>query len=198
MDTFKTIAAPVEGMFRDKGSKFIAYAFPVASEDEIREHLMVVKKQHHAARHHCYAWRLGAGEPRFRAHDDGEPSSTAGKPILGQLVHFELTNVLVIVVRYFGGILLGTGGLINAYRSAAADALSNAEILTTVIEKTFRLRFTYDDLNDVMLIIKQENLEVANTDFGLSCTLDLLVRESETERIARIFGRLYRVEAEIL
>ena len=198
MDTFKTIAAPVEGMFRDKGSKFIAYAFPVASEDEIREHLMVVKKQHHAARHHCYAWRLGAGEPRFRAHDDGEPSSTAGKPILGQLIHFGLTNVLVIAVRYFGGILLGTGGLINAYRSAAADALSNAEILTTVIEKTFRLRFTYDDLNDVMLIIKQENLAVSNTDFGLSCTLDLLVRESETERIARIFGRLYRVEAEIL
>jgi uncharacterized YigZ family protein len=198
MDSYKTIAAKSEGLFKDKGSRFVAYAFPVTTEDEIREHLVQVKKEHHSARHHCYAWRLGAEEPAFRIHDGGEPSSTAGKPILGQLIHFEVTNVLLVVVRYFGGVLLGTGGLINAYRSAAADALSNAEIITKIIEKKFRLKFTYNELNDVMQAVKQENLTVVNTVFEVDCQLDFTVRESESNRIYNFFNQMYPVKIEML
>jgi uncharacterized YigZ family protein len=198
MDTYKTIAAKSEGLFKDKGSRFVAYAFPVTTEDEVKEHLVQVKKEHHSARHHCYAWRLGTEEPAFRIHDGGEPSSTAGKPILGQLIHFEVTNVLLVVVRYFGGVLLGTGGLINAYRSAAADALSNAEIITKIIEKKFRLKFTYNELNDVMLAVKQENLTVVNTVFEVDCQLDFTVRESESNRIYNFFNQMYPVKIEML
>jgi uncharacterized YigZ family protein len=194
MDTYKTIATKSEGLFKDKGSKFYAYAFPVTTETEIKELLIQVKKEHHSARHHCYAWRLGPGEAAFRLHDDGEPSSTAGKPILGQLVRFDVTNILLVVVRYFGGILLGTGGLINAYRSAAADALMNAEFITNIIEKKFRLKFTYNELNDVMLVIKQENLKVVNTRFELDCQLEITVRESEATRIHDLFSQMYPVE----
>ena len=194
MDTYKTIAAKSEGLFKDKGSKFYAYAFPVTTETEIKELLIQVKKEHHSARHHCYAWRLGPGEPAFRLHDDGEPSSTAGKPILGQLVRFDVTNVLLVVVRYFGGILLGTGGLINAYRSAAADALMNAEFITNVIEKKFRLKFSYNELNDVMLAVKQENLKVLNSQFELDCQLEFSVRESDASRIHDLFSKMYPVE----
>jgi uncharacterized YigZ family protein len=197
MDSYKTIAAKSEGLFKDKGSRFVAYAFPVTTEDEIREHLVQVKKEHHSARHHCYAWRLGAEEPAFRIHDGGEPSSTAGKPILGQLIHFEVTNVLLVVVRYFGGVLLGTGGLINAYRSAAADTLSNAEIITKIIEKKFRLKFTYNELNDVMQAVKQENLTVVNTVFEVDCQLDFTVRESESNRIYNFFNQMYPVKIEM-
>jgi uncharacterized YigZ family protein len=198
MDSYKTIAAKSEGLFKDKGSRFVAYAFPVTTEDEIREHLVQVKKEHHSARHHCYAWRLGAEEPAFRIHDGGEPSSTAGKPILGQLIHFEVTNVLLVVVRYFGGVLLGTGGLINAYRSAAADALSNAEIITKIIKKKFRLKFSYNELNDVMQAVKQENLTVVNTVFEVDCQLDFTVRESESNRIYNFFNQMYPVKIEML
>ncbi|MDP2112754.1 MAG: YigZ family protein, partial [Bacteroidota bacterium] len=128
-DTYKTIEKPSEGLFKDKGSKFISFAFPVNSEDEIKDIVQSIKKEHHSARHHCYAWRLGADHLHFRANDDGEPSSTAGKPILGQIQSFDLTNILIVVVRYFGGTLLGVSGLINAYRSAALDAINQAEIV---------------------------------------------------------------------
>src|SRR5690554_122122 len=127
-DTYRTISKPSEGYYKDKGSRFLAYAYPVETEAETRELLMQLKKEHHSARHHCYAWRLGAENPAYRANDDGEPSSTAGRPILGQLLAYDVTNVFIVVVRYFGGTLLGTSGLINAYKAAAADALSNADI----------------------------------------------------------------------
>ena len=176
-DTYKTIEKPGEGYFKDKGSKFLSYAFPVYSEEEIKEHLTRIKKEHHSARHHCYAWRLGTKEITFRANDDGEPSSTAGKPILGQLQSFEVTNILIVVVRYFGGTLLGVSGLINAYKNAAANVLNNIEIITKTIERRYRLHFNYPVLNDVMNIIKQANYTILNTDFAIDCKLDFSVRQ---------------------
>lgn len=193
-DTYKTIAAKSEGYYKEKGSKFIAYAYPVVSEKETKEILLRLKKEHHSARHHCYAWRIGAEEPAFRANDDGEPSSTAGKPILGQLISFDVTNIFVVVVRYFGGTLLGTSGLINAYRSAAADALNNADLITKILEDNFILKFTYTQMNDVMQVIKQETLNIINTRFELDCRLEFSVRKSEAEKIKSLFDQLHGVE----
>ncbi|MFA5588996.1 MAG: YigZ family protein [Mariniphaga sp.] len=198
MDTYKTIDSKSEGYFRDKGSRFLAFAYPVQNEEDISEILASLKKEYHNARHHCYAWRLGTEVITFRANDDGEPSSTAGKPILGQLLSNELTNILVVVVRYFGGTLLGTGGLINAYRTATADAISNAKIITGIIEEKYKLKFSYNEMNDVMQIIKQENLNVLNTRFELDCELDFSVRKSESERIREVFEKFYGVDIEYL
>jgi uncharacterized YigZ family protein len=195
-DTYKTISSACEGTFKDKGSKFIAYAFPVQSEDEIKEILLKVKKEHHRARHHCFAWRLGAEEPTFRVNDDGEPSSTAGKPILGQLLSFNVTNVFLVVVRYFGGTLLGTSGLINAYRSAAADALHHAHIVTITVESYFLLKFSYKQMNNVMQIIKQENLNVRDTHFELECRLEFSVRKSDAGRTEELFSEIPGVRLE--
>ncbi len=192
-DTYKTIEAAAEGYFKDKGSKFYAFAYPVQTEDEIKEIIAGLKKAHHSARHHCYAWRLGTEEITYRANDDGEPSSTAGKPILGQLLSFDVTNVLVVVVRYFGGTLLGASGLINAYRTAAASALNNAKIETKIISCKYQIHFTYNEMNDVMLIMKQENLNIENTRFEVNCSLIFSVRKSEASRIEKIFGELYNV-----
>lgn len=182
-DTYKTIAAPSEGLFKDKGSKFISYAFPVCSEEEIREIIQIIKKDHHSARHHCYAWRLGHEKLHFRANDDGEPSNSAGKPILGQIQSNELTNILIVVVRYFGGILLGVGGLINAYRNAAQDALVQAEIVERVVEKRLLVEFGYGAMNDVMKIFKDEKLPQIDPRFDLNCTITTLVRLNDLIRV---------------
>lgn len=192
-DTYKTVSAPSEGLFKDKGSRFISYLYPVTTEEEIKEIIQQVKKAHHSARHHCYAWRLGRENIRFRANDDGEPSSTAGKPILGQLTSFELTNVLLVVVRYFGGTLLGTSGLINAYREAASEAIGNALVETRIIEAEYRLQFGYNELNQVMQIIKNENLKQTAIQLEESCRIDLSVRKSEAARIENLFGNIYGV-----
>lgn len=192
-DTYRTIETKSTGYFKDKGSKFYSYLYPVTGEDEIKEILTAIKKEHHSARHHCYAWRLGTEEIRFRANDDGEPSSTAGKPILGQLLSSEVTNVFLVVVRYFGGTLLGVSGLINAYRNAAADALQNANIIEKIIETNFELHFTYEKLNDVMHIIKQHNYNIANTQFEESCRIICSVRKSEAEKLFTIFDNFYGV-----
>lgn len=192
-DTYKTVSAPSEGLFKDKGSRFISYLYPVTTEEEIKEIIQQVKKAHHSARHHCYAWRLGRENIRFRANDDGEPSSTAGKPILGQLTSFELTNVLLVVVRYFGGTLLGTSGLINAYREAASEAIRNAVVETRIIEAEYRLQFGYNELNQVMQIIKNENLKQTAIQLEESCRIDLSVRKSEAARIENLFGNIYGV-----
>lgn len=172
----------------------MAFAYPVGSEEETKEILEQLKKEHHNARHHCYAWRLGKEEITFRANDDGEPSSTAGKPILGQLQSFDVTNVFLVVVRYFGGTLLGTGGLINAYKTAAADALNNAKIVTKIIRERYKVHFTYPLMNDVMMIIKQENLNIIDTQFEIECDLIFSVRKSESKRIEEIFQNFYGVE----
>ncbi len=193
-DKYNTIEKKSQGYFKDKGSKFYAYAYPLQSEEEVKDIISGLKKEHHSARHFCYAWRVGTENVSFRANDDGEPSSTAGKPILGQLQSFGVTNVLLVVVRYFGGTLLGVSGLINAYRNAAADALNNAEILNKLITRKFRIDFTYNELNAVMQIIKQENFSILNTDFQESCSLVFSVRKSKMEKAGKLFGQMYKVQ----
>jgi uncharacterized YigZ family protein len=193
-DVYYTIEKKYQGYFKDKGSKFYAFAFPVKNEEEIKEILAGLRKEHHSARHHCFAWRLGMQDISFRANDDGEPSSTAGKPILGQLQSFNVTNILVVVVRYFGGTLLGVSGLINAYRSSAADVLQNAEIVQKIIEREIILDFTYNELAEVMNVIKQENLGIISTQFEDKCSLTFSVRKSGYERIIQVFGNIYGVE----
>ncbi|WP_346857990.1 YigZ family protein [uncultured Draconibacterium sp.] len=195
-DVYKTIEKESTGYFKDKGSKFYSYAYPLSSEDEVKDIISNLKKEHHSARHHCYAWRLGTEEIKTRANDDGEPSSTAGKPILGQLQSYEVTNILVVVVRYFGGTLLGVSGLINAYKNASIEALNNAEICTKLIENTFEIKFGYEVLNAVMLVTKQENLNIVNTDFQIDCKLTYTIRKSESEKVEAIFQNLYGVSIE--
>lgn len=190
-DAYKTIAAPSTGEFRDRGSKFLAYAYPVYEEDTIQEHLAALKKEHLKARHHCYAWRLGTGGLQFRANDDGEPSGTAGRPILGQIDSFELTNVFVVVVRYFGGTKLGTSGLINAYKLSTAAALENAEIIERLLEAVYTLEFDYSLMSDVMNAVKQFDVEVIKQEFTDKGYLQIAIRLSETEE------KLMRMRAQI-
>jgi uncharacterized YigZ family protein len=189
-DTYKTISGPSEGLFKEKGSKFISFAYPVTSEDEIREILQHLKKEHHSARHHCYAWRLGHEKLQFRANDDGEPSSTAGKPILGQIQSFDLTNILIVVVRYFGGILLGVSGLINAYRNAALDAINQAEIVEKLVEQQLLIEFGYEGMNEVMKIFKDEKLLQIDPKFDLKCQIKTQIRLSELSRIEHALNKV--------
>nr|MBX2827880.1 YigZ family protein [Flavobacteriaceae bacterium] len=160
-DTYKTITKPSpEALFKDRGSKFFGYAFPVRNEEEIKDHLEQLKKEHHTARHWCYAWQLGNDYSSYRANDDGEPSNSAGMPIYGQLQAFDLTNTLVVVVRYFGGTKLGVGGLIQAYRAGAQMALEASEIIEKTIDEEFLIRFDYPEMNVVMRIIKEQSLNL--------------------------------------
>ena len=181
-DTYKTISSESKGEFRDRGSKFIAYAFPVYSEGEWQNHLNAVKKLHPKARHHCYAYRIGLDKNNFRANDDGEPSGTAGRPILGQIDSFELTNVFAVVVRYFGGTLLGTSGLINAYRESTAEAFRKAEIIEKTVEDIYQLTFEYALMSNVMNAVKKLNLEMVRQDFGNIGILEVAIRQGELEQ----------------
>lgn len=192
-DIYKTIEKESTGYFKDKGSKFYSYAYPIKSEDEVKDIILKLKKEHHSARHHCYAWRLGTEEIKSRTNDDGEPSSTAGKPILGQLQSYEVTNILVVVVRYFGGTLLGVSGLINAYKNATVDVLNNSIIKSKIIENIFELKFEYPLLNTVMNTLKKESLNIVSTDFKESCQLIFSVRKTETDKAFQIFSDLYGV-----
>ena len=182
-DEYRTIREESRGLFKDRGSKFIAIASPVHSAYGIKEVLDRVKKQYHDARHHCYAYKLGTGDDTWRVNDDGEPSGTAGNPIMGQIKSYKLTNILIIVVRYFGGTLLGKGGLINAYRSAARDALENAEIIKKTVDYTYHLHFPYSFMNEVMTIIKEENLQESDQVFEMDCTMKIHFRASLEKRI---------------
>ena len=182
IDSYKTISEPSQGEFKDRGSKFLAYAFPVFTEEEWQEQLENVKKEHFKARHHCYAYRLGVDQNDFRANDDGEPSGTAGRPILGQIDSFELTNVIVIVVRYFGGTKLGTSGLINAYKTCAAVALENAQIEERLIEDVYALDFEYHLMPDIMNALKKLDLNVIKQDFGNKGAISIAIRQSEVEK----------------
>lgn len=190
-DTYRTISCEAEGLFKDKGSRFIAYAYPVSGEDAIREHIQKLKKEHHSARHHCYAYRLGADMKNFRANDDGEPSNSAGKPILGQIHSLDLTNVLVVVVRYFGGTLLGVGGLIHAYREAAADVLANAEIVEQMVEVDISVRFEYPFMDQVMRIAKELGLNIIDQTFDMDCIVKMRVRKTLA---SQVYGRLSDIE----
>lgn len=189
-DTYKTIARPAEGLFKDKGSKFLAYAYPVGNEEEMKVHCAHLKKEHFSARHHCYAFRLGADKTAFRVNDDGEPSNTAGKPILGQIQSNDLTNIGIVVVRYFGGTLLGVSGLINAYKSAAADAIAHAEIITKTVNEMYELNFGHLVLNVVMKIIKDEKLEIIEQHFDLNCRILYSVRKGSADKIAHDFKKI--------
>lgn len=183
-DTYRTIEHQSEGLYKDKGSKFIAYAYPVSDEETIKEHILQLKKEHHAARHHCYAYRLGADMKQFRANDDGEPSNSAGKPILGQIQSREITDVLVVVVRYFGGTLLGVGGLINAYREAAADALANATIVERMVEVDIEARFEYPFMDQVMRIAKDLGLRIIEQSFDTDCRIRLRARKTLAPQVS--------------
>lgn len=190
-DTYRTILSASQGLYKEKGSKFIAFAYPVINEDQIKEHLVALKEEYFDARHHCYAYCLGADKGRFRMNDDGEPSSTAGKPIYGQLLSNDLTDILVVVIRYFGGTKLGVPGLINAYKSATADAIANAEIVEKTVNTIFTIEFDYIVMNSVMKIIKECAPEVLDRRFENICSMVLSIRESEA---AGLLARLEKVE----
>ena len=196
-DQYQTIAASSYGEFKDKGSKFHAYAFPVETEEDIVKYLQEVKKEHFKARHHCYAYRLGMDKNNFRANDDGEPSSTAGKPILGQIDSFGLTNVFIVVVRYFGGTKLGVSGLINAYKTGAAEALKAAEIVQKTVQDVYQIAFEYAVMGDVMNAIKKLNLGMQNQDFGASPKLEIVIRQTEVEdTLVRLKAQIAKISVE--
>ena len=190
-DSYKTIARPAETTYRQLSSKFLTYAYPVETEVEIKEHLDALRKRWFDATHHCYAWRLGPHGEHFRANDDGEPSSTAGKPILGQLLSQEITNCLVVVVRYFGGTKLGVPGLIAAYKESTAQVLAECEIVERTVDVHIEVSFSYIAMNDVMRIVKEMQPKVLNQVFDNLCTMTLSIRQSESEQL---IGRLQKVE----
>ena len=189
-DAYRTISAVSRGLYREKGSRFIAFAFPVHSESDVREKLAQLRKEYHDARHHCYAYRLGFDKSVHRMNDDGEPSGTAGRPIFGQIVSHDLTQILIVVIRYFGGIKLGKPGLINAYRSAAKDALEQAVLIDRLVHEKYEIRFNYMEMNIVMRIIKEENAGIIRQEFGDSCQIVFSIRKNcgkkITERLKKI------------
>jgi uncharacterized YigZ family protein len=175
-DTYLTLAERSEGLYKVKGSKHFSYAFPVTNEGDIKNCLEVIKVEHHSARHHCYAWRMGYDASRYRTNDDGEPSNSAGPPILGVLKSNSLTNVLIVVVRYFGGTKLGVGGLIDAYRTAAALAIDAGNIIEKTRIQTFLIKYPYARMGDVMNILKRSGISPEKTDFQITCTLEATIR----------------------
>ena len=197
-DTYHTIAAPSEGLYKEKGSKFLAFAYPVLTVEEVKKHLDALRKSYFDARHHCYAYILGPTKDAYRVNDDGEPSGTGGRPIYGQLLSADLTNTLIVVVRYFGGILLGASGLANAYKAAARDAIANATIVERTIDIRYRLHFDYPLMNDVMRTLKEHGVQPSRQDFALDCRLDIAVRQSQSVQVYDALARLYGLKIEVL
>lgn len=192
MDIYKTIKSPSEGTYTEKRSKFLAFAFPVSSVDEVKQLVADYQKKYYDARHVCYAYMLGAERKEFRANDNGEPSGTAGKPILGQINSNELTDILIIVVRYFGGVKLGTSGLIVAYRQAAAEAITSAEIIEKTVDEDVTFFFEYPFMNDVMRIVKEENPQIVAQGFDTDCSMTLRIRK---DSMPRLRARLEKVSS---
>ncbi len=194
-DTYKTITTPSpEVLFKDRNSKFYGYAFPVQNEEEVKECIEALKKQHHQARHWCYAWVLGKHYERYRANDDGEPSNSAGAPIYGQLQAYDLTNTLVVVVRYFGGTKLGVGGLINAYRTGAQLALEAATIEEKTIDVEFTITFEYALMNKVMRVIKEQQIRIIGQQSTMTCEYTLAIRQKDFERVSVLVKNIYGVK----
>ena len=194
-DVYKTIEKPsVETLFKEKGSKFFGYTFPVTSEDDVKERLEELRKKHHTARHFCYAYQLGIEKIKFRANDDGEPNNSAGMPIYGQIQSFEVTNILVVSVRYFGGTKLGVGGLISAYKTSAQMALEASDILEKTINLFYQLTFNYDLMNAVQRVVKEKNIEIVHQKLEMNCEYTISVRKNDSEMIFTIFDNLYKVE----
>lgn len=180
-DTYLTIEKNAEALFKEKGSKFIALAYPVQNEQQVKEILQGLKKEHHTANHHCYAYRLGADKMNFRANDDGEPSNTAGKPILGQIQSHDLTDILIVVVRYFGGTLLGVSGLIQAYKASAAEAIRASAIVEKQILFSYTVHFPFEQMNEVMKILKQSEAKITAQDFDTRCKINFSIRKASSE-----------------
>ena len=193
-DQYRSIAAPSEGLFKDNGSRFIALAYPVETEEEVKSIVAGLRKDYHDARHHCYAYRLGYKGDVWRASDDGEPSGSAGRPILGQIDSLGLSDILVVVVRYFGGIKLGIPGLIRAYKTSTADALSSARIVDKIASRHFRLQFDYLSMNAVMKVLKDMDLPQSAQEFGESCSLQTSVRLAAVEDFLKRIGNSAKVE----
>ncbi len=190
-DTYLTLSEAAEAIYKEKSSKFLAYAYPVSDEEQIRLHLEALRKRYYDATHHCYAWRLGPAGEAFRANDDGEPSSTAGRPILGQLLSRELTDTLIVVVRYFGGTKLGVGGLVTAYKESAAAVLDAAQVIERTVDRTFEVTFGYGVMNDVMRIVKEQQPRVQEQSFDNTCRMRLVIRASQADAL---LGKLLKVE----
>ncbi|TWO30891.1 YigZ family protein [Seonamhaeicola sediminis] len=194
-DTYKTITVATENiLFKDKNSKFFGYAFPVLNENEAKEHIEKLKKEHHSARHWCYAYKIGIETIIFRANDDGEPSNSAGMPIYNQLLSFDVTNALIVVVRYFGGIKLGVSGLINAYKTTAQLTLEASNIVKKTINIDYNIFFGYKSMNTVMRIIKEKNLNITNQKMELDCKITISVRKKEAESVYDTFKKLYEID----
>ena len=198
MDEYQTLQEPSEGLYKEKGSRFIAIALPVGSVQEVKQHLERLRKTYHDARHHCYAYRLGEEPYEIRYNDDGEPAGTAGKPIYGQIQSFDLTNLLIVVVRYFGGIKLGTGGLIQAYKTAARDAILQGKIVKKVWTSRVLISFKYEQLNQVMTVIKEESLTPVTQDFMLECKITLEIRKSRVEIFLQRLKNLENVYSSVI
>ncbi|QNL48608.1 YigZ family protein [Olivibacter sp. SDN3] len=190
-DTYHTIAKSSEGIFKDKGSKFLGYAYPFSDIDELKSIMADLRAMHPKARHHCWAYRLTSDRSVFRVNDDGEPSGTAGRPILNTLLSNDLTNVVVVVVRYFGGTLLGVPGLINAYKSATQDAIDSAEIIEKTVNDVYQIDFGYEQMNDVMRVIKEDTLHILKQDFDINCSITFEIRQGQ---VNRSMEKLHKIE----
>ena len=197
-DTFKTIRTPTEGIFKDRGSKFMAYAYPIEHENEVKQLVENLKKEHFKAVHHCYAYRLGLDRSNFRVNDDGEPSGTAGKPILNTLLSQEVTNILVVVVRYFGGTLLGVPGLINAYKSATIEALAVADIIEKTVNDVYNVSFEFVQMNAVRKVVKEFSLKIRNQTYDNQCTMELEFRKTLTNQVIGKFEKIDGIVVEYL
>ena len=189
-DSYRTIQSASQGLYKEKGSRFLSFAFPVSDQEEIKPIIEKLRKEHHEARHHCYAYIIGQKRNIWRVNDDSEPSGTAGRPILGQINSFGLTNVLIVVSRYFGGTLLGVSGLINAYRSAAASAISNAEIIKCTVQEFYEINYPYISMNDVMKILKDEGISQSDQSFDLECSIIISFRTSFRGKILSKLSRI--------
>lgn len=190
-DSYFTIETNSEGIYKDKGSKFIAYAYPVKNEEEIKSHLQKLKKEHVGARHFCYAWRLGPDKQSWRANDDGEPNNTAGKPIYSQIQSNDLTDILIVVVRYFGGTLLGVSGLINAYKLAAADAITNAAVIEKFIYYQYKLIFDVNDVNAIMRLCKDLQADIISQDYSENYTMVVNIKKSLSDQLEEKIKTIY-------
>jgi len=197
-DSYQEIKTNSEALFKDRGSKFIAKAYPVYSEEEVKEILSALRKEYYDARHHCYSYILNPDKSAFRINDDGEPSGSAGKPIHGQLLSYDLTNILVVVIRYFGGTKLGIPGLINAYKSATKEALNSNTIIKKTLNDVYSLKFEYPLMNVVMRMIKDENLIQLMSQFELSCYMEIAVRKKESERVQKLMENIYGLNIKYL
>ncbi len=189
-DHYNTLKEKSLGEYKEKGSKFIAIALPISSVEDVTTNLGAIRKEYHDARHHCYAYRIGYEGEEYRTNDDGEPSGTAGKPIHGQMLSFDVTNILIVVVRYFGGTKLGVSGLIRAYKTAAMDALESGKIIQKTIRDYYQITYPYERMNAVMKIIKEESLDVKNRDFGLLCEIKFAVKKSEAKKNVEKFNKI--------